>query len=291
MSHALDDAPAPAPQAKSLGAHAAPVRLSRGVSPTAAWTVFAMTLGRNFRARKLLALVLLYLLPIGIVLLVRHYAEEDDPRAIESVVVMWFLPHGLIPLTALLYAPGLIQDEVEEQTLTYLLIRPLPRWLVYVAKLAATILATAAIAAAFTAATEAAIWWGHEEFRTVVPERSGKLAALFALSLVAYNALFGCVGLIFRRALALGVLYIIAFEGVLANIPFVFRRLTVVYYFRDLALRWIGEREPAWQIDLDAAPAAGECVATLLLASLALTALTAYLFTVREFRVKTPETA
>lgn len=288
MSHALDDAPASAPQAGPPGPRAAPVRLSRWVSPTAVWTVFAMTLGRNFRARKLAALVLLYLLPIGIVLLVRN-AGEDNPREAEAVVVMLMLPHALVPLTALLYAPGLIQDEVEEQTLTYLLIRPLPRWSVYVAKLAATILATAAVAAVFAAATEATIWWGHEEFRTVVPERAGKLAALFALSLVAYNAIFGCIGLFFRKALALGVLYIIALEGVLANIDFVFRRLTVVYYYRVLTLRWIDVRMPAWRIDLDTAPGAGECVATLLTASLVLTALAAYLFTVREFRVKTPE--
>ena len=41
------------------------------------------------------------------------------------------IPHALAPLAALFYAAGIIQDEVEEQTLTYLLLRPLPRWALY----------------------------------------------------------------------------------------------------------------------------------------------------------------
>ncbi len=62
-----------------------------------------------------------------------------------------------MPLAALLYATGIIQDEVEEQTLTYLLLRPLPRWALYLVKLLATLLVTAALTAVFTAATFAVI--------------------------------------------------------------------------------------------------------------------------------------
>ena len=46
----------------------------------------------------------------------------------------------LAPLTALLYAAGVVRDEVEEQTLTYLLLRSVPRWAVYTVRLLATLL-------------------------------------------------------------------------------------------------------------------------------------------------------
>lgn len=290
MSQALDDVPATArPTGIVAEPVAVPVRLSRRIRPSAVGTLFAMTVGRLCRAQRLLVLVLLYLLPIGLVVIVRQFGS-DSPRHLEMVVLLNLLPYTLIPLTALLTAPGLIRDEVEEQTLTYLLVRPLPRWLIYVAKLTATIVVTAALAAVFATATEATIWWGHEDFARIVPERAAKLSALFALALVGYNAVFGALGLFVRRPLVIGVLYMIVLEGILANIDFVFRRGTVMYYFRVLVLRWLEPDDPGgWSIDLDMAPGAIECVTTLLTASLVLTALAAFTFTVREFRVKTPE--
>lgn len=288
MSHAVEDVPAAAQPA--VAGAATPIRLSRRVSPSAVWTLFGMTVGRLARPKRLIVLGLLYMLPIAIIAMVR-YAGEDEPREAEAAMLGILIPHVLLPLTALLNAPGLIQDEVEEQTLTYLLLRPLPRWLLYVTKLAATVALTAMVAAAFAAATEVAIWWGHDEFAQVVPVRATKLAALYGLSLVAYNALFGAMGLFVKRSLALGVMYIIVFEGIFSNIDFVFRSATVMYYFRVLVLRWLGMRDPGWSIDLEAAPGAAECVATVLVASLVLSGLAAFVVTVREFRVKTPEAA
>ena len=59
------------------------------------------------------------------------------------------IPHALAPLAALLCAGGIIRDEVEEQTLTYLLLRPLPRTAIYAVKLLASLI-TAAILTSFS---------------------------------------------------------------------------------------------------------------------------------------------
>jgi ABC-2 type transport system permease protein len=115
-------------------------------------------------------------------------------------------------------------------------------------------------------------------------------AGALALAQVGYCGLFGAVGLMTRRALLVGVGYIILFEGLLASLDTVARRLTVMYYFRVLTLRWL---EPAhgeeWKINLATAPEARTCVLVLLGTGLVLTAAAALLFTVREFRMKTPE--
>ena len=78
-----------------------------------------------------------------------------------------------MPLAALLYAAGIIQDEVEEQTLTYLLLRPLPRWALYLVKLLATLLVTSVLTAVFTAATFAVIALTASEPVTVGLDRAG----------------------------------------------------------------------------------------------------------------------
>ena len=93
-----------------------------------------------------------------------------------------------------------------------------------------------------------------------------------------------------RRSLFVGVAYIFLFEGLLASLDTVARRMTMMYYFRVLALRWL---EPAdgkeWSIDLATAPDAQTCVLTLLGVGLVLAVAAAFFFAGREFRMKTPE--
>ena len=194
-------------------------------------------------------------------------------------------------MAALLYAAGIIQDEVEEQTLTYLLLRPLPRWALYLVKLLATLLVTGTLTAVFGAATFAVIAMTAGEPATAdLVGRALKTAALLALAQVGYCGLFGLLGLITRRSLLAGVAYIIFLEGLLASLPTVIRRLTVMYYFRVLVLRWLNPPSGKdWSIDLATAPAAQTCVLTLLGVGLVTALLAAILFAAREFRMKTPE--
>ena len=69
-----------------------------------------------------------------------------------------FIPQALLPLVALVYASGILQDEQEGQTITYLLIRPIPKWALYIVKLLATITMAILLTAVFTALTYAAIY-------------------------------------------------------------------------------------------------------------------------------------
>jgi ABC-2 type transport system permease protein len=260
--------------------------------------LFGLTLRQQTRGRRLLLLIVLYALPCALAVLLRSLRRPAPTDILEFALVYNLVPHVLAPLTALLYAGGMIQDEVEEQTLTYLLVRPLPRWALYVSKLLAILLLTTLLVGAATTALYVAIYWNDSEmWHGSVAIRMLQTTAVMALGQVGYCALFGCLGVLTRRTLVAGVAYIVAFEGVLANLDFVVRKLTVVYYVRVLALRWLDLPEQImkrWQdewgmSDLDKVPDAGTCVLVLLGVSLAITAVTALLFARREFRMKTPE--
>jgi ABC-2 type transport system permease protein len=269
----------------------APIALSHWVAPTAAWTLLSLSVARLCRGRRLLALGLLFALPVAFASLLRAYGDTGDITAEdqERILIFLFIPQALLPLSALLFASGMVQDEVEEQTLTYLLIRPLPRWLIYAEKLLASVLVATGLTALFTAATFLVIDWGSEGLWADVPMRAVTTVGLMALSLLAYTSVFGLLSLIVRRALAFGVAYIVLFEGIFANVNFVVRRLSVMYHFRVLAGRLLDVSWGAWSISEDEAPGVRECILTLLIASAVATALGATLFSVREFRVKTPE--
>jgi ABC-2 type transport system permease protein len=269
-----------------------PVVLSRRPPLGALAALFVLTLRQHVRGRRLLVLSLLFALP-SVLAAVVNLALRFAPPAenLQFALIFNLIPHALAPLAALLYSAGIIQDDVEEQTLIYLLLRPLPRWAIYLTKLLATVLMTSVLTAVFTAATFAVIALTARE-----PPAAGllvqvlKTAALLTLAQVGYCGLFGLLGLLMRRSLLVGVAYIIFFEGLLASLDMVVRRLTVMYYFRVLVLRWL---EPAsgkdWWIDLATAPTARNCVLTLLGAGLFFALAGALIFTAREFRMKTPE--
>jgi ABC-2 type transport system permease protein len=263
--------------------------LTRRLEVTALLALFWLTLRQHCRARRLIIALLLFSLPCLLALLMRGFNAGASVAEMEAGLLFMVMPL-LASFMALLYASGMIQDELEDQTLTYLLIRPLPKWGIYLVKLAATLLVTIVLTAVFAAATTAALYWGAKNFwGDVVPVRMLKTAAAFAVAQVCYCSLFGVNGVVNRRSLVAGVAYIVAFEIVLPNFDFAVRQATIMYYFRVISQRWLQLDGRAWAIDLAKAPSANDCILRLLAASLLFTVLAVLAFSQREFRVKTPD--
>lgn len=267
------------------------IPIRRGFMASALAALFVFTLRQNLRGRRLLVLSLLFLLPVVLAVVFKFVAFPPPPDALEFALIFNLIPHALAPLTALLYAAGCIQDEVEEQTLTYLLMRPLPRWALYLTRLVAAWLTTAVLTGLFTTLTLAVIYWNTPElWGAVLPRRAATLAGVMALAQAGYCSLFGLIGLLTRRALITGLAYIIAIEGMLSNFDAVVRLGTVMYYFRVLSLRWLVPSDhEKWSLDLTTAPSADECLLTLLAVSAVFALLGAVLMRQREFLMKTAE--
>jgi ABC-2 type transport system permease protein len=267
-----------------------PVVLSRRVDLTAVAMLFRMTVDRLLRGRRLIVLALLYSLPSVIALLGQRYAPGYDADEVELALVFGLIPQTILPLMALVFASGMIQDEIEEQTLTYLLVRPLPRPMIYATKFAATWAVMAGLTAVFTAITCAVIFrLDAAALREVFPGRVLKTIAIMLLALAAYGSVFGLLGLFVRRTLLFGVPYIILLEGVFANIEFVIRKLTIMYQSRVMAIRWLGLNAEDWNIDLELAPSLEWAALNLAIASALLVIIGSLVFAHREYRVKTPE--
>jgi ABC-2 type transport system permease protein len=270
--------------------------LSRSDQVSAAAALFALTVRQHTHGRRLWVLGALYLLPCVLAVVLRNLPVPAPADALEFALVFSLVPHGLAPLTALLYAAGVVSDEVEEQTLTYLLLRSVPRWALYLTKLLATLCVTTMLVAAAVTALYAAIYLGTPGFWDEVLPRAGRAVAVMALAQVGYCALFGLLGLLTRRSLVAGIAYIVAVEGALANIDFVGRALTVVYYVRTLTLRWLDlppvqlrRCQEVWGMaDLDKLPSSGDCVLVLLTFAAVVSAGSAVWFARSEYRVKTP---
>ena len=105
---------------RALGAN----RVARDSRFASLWTLYTLTLRQYLRGKRWLVVGLLFLLPAGMAVLVRATSHNVPPIALEFLLAHMFIPQALLPFVALLYASGMILDEQEEQTITYLLVRP-----------------------------------------------------------------------------------------------------------------------------------------------------------------------
>jgi ABC-2 type transport system permease protein len=293
-------------KAAGAGATAARPRPSARLSLSPVWALYVLTLRQHLHGRRWIVMAVLFLLPAGLAVLIRATAPDAPAAVIEFLLAFLFIPQALLPLVALVYATGIIQDEQEEQTLTYLLIRPIRRWTIYLVKLLATLTTTILLTAVFTVLTYVAVYVGGASGGVDVPRRCLTAVGIHGLSVGTYCCLFGLIGLYTRRALVAGILYAAVIEGLLANLPFGLRFITVIYYARIMAYRSLdftftehGRRvdlaASAWQIDvrndpgLQDHPQLQTCALVLTIAGLACAILGALLCARREFHVKTPE--
>ena len=212
-------------------------RPAGGLNLTSIAALYTLTVRQHLHGRRWMVMALLFLLPAGLVVLIRATAPDAPPVAIEFIIAFFLIPQALLPLIALVYASGIIQDEQEEQTLTYLLVRPISRWAIYAVKLLATLTTTIALTAVFTVLTYATIYVGSGASAGDVARRCLSAIAIHGLSVGVYCCLFGLIGLYTRWALVAGILYTAVIEGLLANLPFGLRFITVIYYARVIAYR------------------------------------------------------
>jgi ABC-2 type transport system permease protein len=277
-----------------------------GFGLSALWTLYTLTFRQHLHGRRWIIMAALFLLPLGLAILIRATAPDVPVIGMEFLLAFMFIPQALLPLVALVYASGIIQDEQEDQTLTYLLIRPIPRRAIYAVKLLATLTTTVLLTSVFTVLIFLAIYVGAKGAPAGVPMRCLKTVVIHDLAVIAYCCLFGLLSLLTRRALIVGILYSALVEGLLANMPFGIRLITVIYYTRMIAYRWMdfkftehGRTEDiaatAWQLevqadkDLPEHPSLGTCLAVLAGASLLFSVMAAMICARREFHVKTPE--
>ena len=269
--------------------------------------LYTLTLRQHLHGKRWFILGALFLLPATLVAVVRLTAPDAPGSVLEFLIVFLLIPQALLPLVALLYGTGIVQDEQEEQTFTYLLMRPIPKWVIYVVKMLATMTTSVVLATVFTALTYGVIFVGADTDVENIPLRCFKAICFHALAVVAYCSLFGLMSLFTRRALVLGFLYVTIVEGLLGNLPFGIRLLTIIYYARIAAYRSMPflftERHghkvdmaaETWHLDiindpnLTEHPTLRTCLLVLLVGSFLATALGAYLCSRREFHVKTPE--
>ncbi|MBI1901961.1 MAG: ABC transporter permease subunit [Planctomycetia bacterium] len=133
----------------------------------------------------------------------------------------------LLPVVALAYATSSIGGDREDKTLLFLLIRPVPRSMILLAKLTATMpLVLGIVTGCFFLYCYQAGPVGQEALRLYFP-------AVLAMA-VAYVCLYHLFAVCFKHSTTIALIYSLFMESLLGNMPGITKRVAVNFFGRSI---------------------------------------------------------
>jgi len=168
----------------------------------------AGTLRQQLGGRRLLLLLLLGLVPAAVlgVLLADQRTVIGARQAFHEapLVILFFV---VLPVASLVFGSGALGDERRDATLSFILLRPLPRSLLAAAKLLGAWLAAFAVVGVGAAAMAVVLGVRSGDWSPLGPLLLGT-----ALSCLAYVSVFLVLGYLTARAVLVGLLYVFVWE-------------------------------------------------------------------------------
>ena len=222
-----------------------------------------LTLRQLLTRGKVLVLVGVGALPPLLALLYTLSDSRVDPQ---TFLVRGYTDLVLVvvaPVTALVFAAAALGNELEDGTIVYLLLKPLPRWQIVVSKLVVAVAIIAVFVTVCIYVTALVLDRGVGEAHVAFAFALGA-----ALGGAAYAAMFTFLGLITSRALIAGLLYVFVWEGLLTRLFRGARNFSVREYMRGIADAFSTLPDDVFQAQLSGTRALISCLVVMVVFTL-----------------------
>jgi ABC-2 type transport system permease protein len=188
---------------------------------------------RSLLGRRRTLLVVLFLaVPLLLSLLARAVPGTEGREEIAIGLLDNLVVRVVLPLVSLLIGTAVLGAEVDDGTIVFLLVNPVPRWEIIAAKLLVAEVVTLGLLVPVTALSGAILVAG-------LPGVEADIAIGFtvgvAVGAAVYVALFVAMSVVTSRALVLGLGYVLIWEGFLASLFAGTRNLSVREYTLSIA--------------------------------------------------------
>jgi ABC-2 type transport system permease protein len=201
--------------------------------------IFDLSL-RAFSGGKAVRVVALFaLVPLLFAGIYALDAGGQTPREFMNDLFLELIAPTILPLAVLTLATNALGNEIEDRTMVYLVLKPIPRWRIVAEKFLAVITAGTLLLWLGTFITWLSVVRGDagENLDQLVAMELGILAAVLG-----YGSLFLAVSLLISRALLAGILYALLWETTIARfIPGV-RLVSIRHYVVSIYGRILDER-------------------------------------------------
>jgi ABC-2 type transport system permease protein len=205
--------------------------------------VFGFSVGSLLWSKRMLFLALLSAVPVVIALVARVAEARGTPLPLtggESLVgtglfgtMVWAAyVRFIVPVFGVFLGTGLIADEVEDRTITYLFTRPIPRGSVLIGKYLAYLVCTTSVVLPSLMLT----YFALVPLSAVAASFSQLMLdfGIVVVGLATYGALFGLVGVVVRRSIVAGLVFVFGWEPLVLLLPGYLKRASVAFYVQSL---------------------------------------------------------
>jgi ABC-2 type transport system permease protein len=205
--------------------------------------VFDLSLGQMLWSRRSVFLAVLVGGTVLLAAAVRFLFGSALPRvngatisgaAIFGMVIWAIYIRFIIPVLGVFYGTSLIADEIDDKTITYLFVRPIPRAAILIGKYLSYLVCTVLLVLPSVVVV----------YFLIVPLAGGSIGGEFlslladlgmlAVGLAAYGAVFAFVGARVKRPLVVGLVFAFGWEPGVLLFPGYLKRATVAYYLQAL---------------------------------------------------------
>jgi ABC-2 type transport system permease protein len=172
-------------------------------------TIMGLTLRQLFTRKRFIASAIFAAVPLIIVLFFKARPHPYDLTGEKFLVNIYsdIIAFVLLPLSAVVFGTAAFGGEIDDGTIVYLLVKATPRWQVVLSKYVVAVLATAIMMAAAVLMP----WLALGAPGDATPLVEAYVAAV-SWGAALYCAIFVTMGLVSKRALVLGLLYIVVLE-------------------------------------------------------------------------------
>jgi ABC-2 type transport system permease protein len=198
--------------------------------------------------RRMLIALLLALAPVLVVVLIKALSAGSTDAS-ERLVDLYpaLLVTVIVPLIALIFGSAAFGTEVEDGTVVFLLTKPISRAQIVFSKFVVVATLAVTVSAGSALLTGLAAQGGGLDSAGLITGFT--LAA--AVGGLLYSTLFMAVGLVTRRGIIIGLLYMVIWEGMLAG-WFAGTRLLSIRQYMFAFADWVATVDPElFQAQLD----------------------------------------
>lgn len=186
-------------------------------------SVYSLTIRQLTGRWRLIIMAVLAALPVVFTAVVVADSTAPFVQEFETIVLGTMLAGTISPLIIVAIASVAFGNEVEDSTLANLTLAPISRWRIVLPKVAASV----TVASPFILVSALATSWlaFNHDVRATWAVTVGALAGLLM-----YASVFVWLGLVTRQAMAVGLLYIVLWEGFFSGYVSGIRFLSIRYY-------------------------------------------------------------
>ncbi|MFW5906762.1 MAG: ABC transporter permease [Candidatus Natronoplasma sp.] len=200
------------------------------------YSLMTTTVKKAILNRRFLMVILVMLFISGLM----GYTATQEPKGLDegSDLLDIFVISFFLPLMAMVFGSSLLKDEIEDKSITHVLIAPLSRAKMYIGYYASLVIVST-FAVLLILSSGFFSYFSIAGLDSSALELYLKMTGLVMLGTIVYSSLFLLVSVLIDKALYFGLFYVFIWEGFVGSLPGNIKLVSIRHYLRSLGEKYL----------------------------------------------------